>query len=130
VAFVVLVISVIVVVVVLVIDLVTAPVDGSNEFLDHLRDRDYQGASAQLCAASPYEPARTLALKLEPDGRIDSFDLDRSTISNDSGSVGGTITIGGVHHRIVIELTKDNGAWKVCDAALDVAFPSTSGAGN
>ena len=130
VAFVVLVIVVIVVVVIFVINLVTAPVDASNEFLDHLRDRDYQTASAQLCAASPYESARTLASRLEVDGRIKSFDLDRSTVSNDSGFVGGTINIGGVDHRIVLDVTKDDGSWHVCDATLDVPFPSTNGSGS
>jgi hypothetical protein len=127
---VVLAIAVIVAVAIFVINLTTAPVDASNEFLDHLRDRDYQTASAQLCDASPYESARTLASKLEVDGRITSFDLDRSTFSNDSGYVGGTIDIGGVQHEIVLAVAKDDGSWHVCDARLDVPFPSTNGAGN
>jgi hypothetical protein len=119
----------IVVLVVFVINLVTAPVDASNDFLDHLRDRQYQAASAQLCDASPYESARTLALRLERDGPITSFDLDQSSITNDAGYVGGTIETGGVSHRIVLDVAKEDGSWKVCDAALDVAFPNSNGSG-
>ena len=120
----------IVVIVIFVINLATAPVDASNDFLHHLRDREYQAASAQLCAASPYESARTLASELEADGRIEGFDLKQSSFTNDVGYVGGTIDIGGVQHRIVLDVAKDDGSWKVCDATLDVAFPSSNGSGN
>jgi hypothetical protein len=130
VAFMVLVGIVIVVVVIFVFNLVTAPVDASNDFLGHLRDREYQVASAQLCVASPYESARTLAVQLEADGSIESYDLDQSSITNDVGYVGGTIDTGGVHHRIVLDVAKDDGSWRVCDATLDVAFPSSNGPGN
>lgn len=120
----------IVVFVVFVFNLVTAPVDAANGFLGHLRDREYQVASAQLCDASPYASARTLAVKLAPDAPIESYDLDQSNVTNDVGYVGGTIDVGGVSHRIVLDVAKDGGSWKVCDATLDVAFPSSNGPNN
>lgn len=106
-----------------VINLATAPIDASNDFLGHLRDGEYRAATSQLCEASPYESARTLAADLEGDGAIDRYDLNRSSISNDVGFVGGTITTGGVRHRIVLDVAKDDGSWAVCDALLDVRFP-------
>jgi len=44
--------------------------------------------------------------------------------------VGGTTDVGGVEHRIVLDVAKDDGSWKVRDAMLDVAFPSSNGSGS
>jgi hypothetical protein len=109
--------------VIFLVNVFSAPVDASNDFLHHLRDRQYQDATAQLCNASPYKSARTLAAKLEADGPIKSYDLTQSSTTNDVGSVGGTIDTGGVHHEIVLAVAKDHDSWRVCDATLDVAFP-------
>ncbi len=113
------------VLVIFLVNVFSAPVDASNEFLHHLRDRQYQAATAQLCNTSPYQSARALAAKLEADGPIKSYDLNQSETTNDTGSVGGTIDTGPKQHQILLTIAKEHGSWKVCDATLDVAFPET-----